>query len=106
MADTRVQRNPALWVRENWLPQKYGISFRNEAVALSSGGQYRFDAISGDNSTVAAISTSRATRASGGLAVGKLNKIRADIRSTCLESTGAAFRGAECKCEYNYFRDP
>lgn len=79
MADTRVQRNAALWVRENWLPQRYGISFRNEAVALSSGGQYRFDAISEDNSTVAAISTSRATRASGGLAVGKLNKIRADM---------------------------
>ena len=79
MADTSAQRRAAQWVIEEWLPKKFDAEFRIEPVALSSGGQYKFDAVSKDGTIVVAISTSAATTSSGKTAIGKMNKIRSDM---------------------------
>jgi hypothetical protein len=79
MADTRAQRQAAEWVISEWLPKQFGVSFRTEPVRLRPGGDYRFDAVSEDGAIVVAISTSAAKTSSGKAAVGKMNKIRADM---------------------------
>ena len=48
MANTRAQQQIAKWTREHWLPTQLGIQFDQRPVALSTGGQYRFDAVSRD----------------------------------------------------------
>lgn len=78
MADTTVQRKAETWVVREELPKIYGQPFSKEAVKLAWGGSFEFDAVSADRKTVACVSTSCSRTASGGLAYGKLNKIRAD----------------------------
>jgi hypothetical protein len=58
---------------------QYGMSFSRERIRLRSGGVFDFDAVSGDQSIVAVISTSGAKTAGGKHAVGKVLKIRADM---------------------------
>ena len=79
MADTRVQLEVEDWVRQEWMPQKFGQRFHRERVRLSSGGVFDFDAVSEDRKIVATISTSGSKTASGKHAVGKLLKIRSDM---------------------------
>ena|SRR2546427_509476 len=79
MADTKVQQEAARWLRENWLPAKYGQQFSAQAVRLSPGGSFHFDGVSQDKSIVVTISTSAAQTASGKPGSGKLQKIRADV---------------------------
>ena len=79
MADTRVQLEVEDWVRQQWMPTKFGITFNRDRVKLRSGGVFDFDAVSGDKNIVATISTSGARTASGKLAVGKILKIRSDM---------------------------
>ena len=79
MADTRVQLEVEDWVRQEWMPTKYGVTFNRDRVKLRSGGVFDFDAVSGDKSIIATISTSGAKTAGGNYAVGKMLKIRSDM---------------------------
>ena len=79
MSNTRCQNECEAWVRDHWLPQEYGAKFTERNVRLSSGGQFKFDAVSEDGAIVASISTSRAAMSSGKKGVGKLMKIRSDM---------------------------
>jgi hypothetical protein len=79
MADTRVQLEVEDWVRQEWMPTKYGVTFNRDRVKLRSGGVFDFDAVSGDKSIVATISTSGARTSGGKLATGKVMKIRSDM---------------------------
>jgi hypothetical protein len=79
MADTRVQLEVEDWVRQQWMPMKFGMGFYRERLNIRSGGVFDFDAVSGDKSIVATISTSGAKTAGGKFAVGKMLKIRSDM---------------------------
>lgn len=76
MADTKAQIEAEKWIRETYLPNKYGQTFREKNLDLRSKGQFKFDAVSDDNETVVVISTSAGLTASGKLATAKLMKIR------------------------------
>lgn len=78
MADSRVQREAEVWVRDNWLPQKFSQPFTKRRLDLSSGGQFEFDGVSHDRTIAVAISTNGGVKANGGKATPKLMKIRAD----------------------------
>lgn len=79
MADTRVQIEVEDWVRQEWMPTKYGMNFYRERVKIRSGGVFDFDAVSGDKRIVATVSTSGAKTSGGKHAVGKILKIRSDM---------------------------
>lgn len=79
MADTRVQVEVEDWVRRQWLPSQLNQQFFRERVQLSSGGMFDYDAVSADKRTIVSISTSGSITSSGKHAVGKLQKIRADM---------------------------
>ena len=79
MADTRVQLEVEDWVRQQWMPQHFGMNFYRERLKIRSGGVFDFDAVSGDKSIVATISTSGAKTSGGKHAVGKILKIRSDM---------------------------
>ena len=79
MADTRVQLEVEDWVRQQWMPQHFGLNFYRERLRIRSGGVFDFDAVSADKSIVAVISTSGAKTSGGKSAVGKILKIRSDI---------------------------
>jgi hypothetical protein len=79
MADTRCQTECERWVRDVWLADQFGQRFSERNVTLTSGGQFKFDAVSADGSILASISTSRAAMSSGKRGVGKLMKLRADM---------------------------
>jgi len=79
MADTRVQLEVEDWVRQQWMPPHFGMNFYRERLKIRSGGVFDFDAVSGDKSIVATISTSGAKTSGGKYAVGKILKIRSDM---------------------------
>jgi hypothetical protein len=79
MADTRVQLEVEDWVREKWMQDALGQPFFRNRVKLSSGGVFDFDALSGDRSIVACISTSAGKTSGGKNGVGKLMKLRSDM---------------------------
>jgi hypothetical protein len=79
VADTRIQTEVEDWVRQQWMPGVLGQQFRRERVVLSPGGVFDFDAVSPDDQIVACISSSNARTSGGNLAVGKLQKLRADM---------------------------
>ena len=79
MADTRVQLEVEDWVRQQWMPPHFGMNFYRERVKIRSGGVFDFDAVSGDKSIVATISTSGAKTSGGKYAVDKILKIRSDM---------------------------
>lgn len=87
MADTTCQRECAAWIRENWLPARFGQTFTEQSVHLTTGGQYKFDAVSADGRVVASISTSRAATSSGKHGVGKMMKLRSDMLFHVLADT-------------------
>jgi hypothetical protein len=60
MADTRVQLEVEDWVRQQWMPQHFGMNFYRERLKIRSGGVFDFDAVSGDKCIVAAFSTTSA----------------------------------------------
>ena len=55
------------------------MNFYRERLKIRSGGVFDFDAVSGDKSIVATISTSGAKTSGGKHAVGKILKIRSDM---------------------------
>ncbi|MCL6558270.1 MAG: hypothetical protein K6U74_05615 [Firmicutes bacterium] len=79
MADTRVQLEIEGWVREKWMPEKFGCHFYRNRLSLTSGGVFDFDAVSQDRKIAACISTSGGKTARGKHAVGKLLKLRSDM---------------------------
>ena len=79
MTDTRTQRAVEDWVRREWMPKRYGQSFSERSLTLSSGGVFDFDAVSADGKIVANVSTSGAKTASGKGGTGKMMKVRSDI---------------------------
>jgi len=79
MADSRTRLKIEKWIREIWLPQKYGQEFSAEHLQLFSGGYFDFDAVSEDGTIVASISTSSARTRSGRRAAGKIHKLRGDM---------------------------
>jgi hypothetical protein len=79
MADTSVQGEVARFICDTVLPARYGQSFSRERIRLSSGGDHSFAAVSADRRIVGTICTGSASTAGGKLAVGKLNKVRADL---------------------------
>jgi hypothetical protein len=79
MADTSVQSDVAHWICDTFLPKHFGQPFSRRRMPLITGGSHSFAGVSEDSLTVGTICTGSAARASGGLAVGKLNKVRADL---------------------------
>jgi len=79
MANSRIQGEAEIWIRETWLPQRFKQRFFKGQLQLLSGGVFEFDAISDDKKIVASISTNGGITAAGRKATPKLNKIRSDI---------------------------
>lgn len=79
MADTKCQVECEAWVRDAWLSSHFGQAFAERNVILSSGGTFKFDAVSADGSIVATIATSKAAMSSGKPGVGKFMKLRGDM---------------------------
>ena len=78
MADTSVQREVEAWIVRNELPRLYAQPFAKRELTLAWGGVFEFDAVSENGRTAVCISTSPSRTASGNLAVGKIQKIKAD----------------------------
>ena len=78
MADSKTQLVVEKWVRDTWLPQKYGIPFSEGSLELTWGGKFQFDAVGAGGKIVGLISTSAERTAGNNLAVGKIKKIQAD----------------------------
>lgn len=79
MTDTKTQREVEAWVRREWMPKRYGQTFSEKNLRLSSGGVFEFDAVSADGKIVANVSTSGSKTSSGKGATGKMMKVRSDI---------------------------
>ena len=79
MADTTTQGVVEDWVRDTWMPANLGQPFTKAGARLSAGGQFEFDGVSADRTTVACISTSRHKTSGGGNGTGKWFKLRSDI---------------------------
>jgi hypothetical protein len=79
MAETRVQLEVEGWVRQQWMPTKFGMGFYRGRLKIRSGGVFDFDAVCGDKSIAATISTSGAKTSGGKHAVGKIQKLRSDM---------------------------
>jgi hypothetical protein len=78
MADTKAQIEAEKWIREEYLPKKYGQSFRQKNLDLQSRGQGTFDAVSDDGEIVACICTSAGFTSNGKVATEELQKVRSD----------------------------
>ncbi len=79
MAGSEVQGRVEEWVRAEWMPPRYGRSFQRKSVALVTGGEHSFSAVSDDGRIVAKVATGSKITASGRRAVGVLSKLRADL---------------------------
>ena len=56
MAHTKAQIEAENWIREVFLPKKYGQTFQQKSLELQSRALAKFDAVSEDGEIVAAIS--------------------------------------------------
>lgn len=91
MANTLVQLRVAEWVRDVPLQEIYGCDFLRRKVPLSSGGLHEFAAVNSDESIIGAITTGRAFTKSQKMALGKLDKVRADLYFLHLTSAKQLF---------------
>jgi hypothetical protein len=88
MADTKAQVEAEKWIREDYLPKKYGQSFRQKNLDLQSRTKCTFDAVSDDCEVVAMICASAGFTSSGKVATDELMKVRSDaLRFLMLEAT-------------------
>ena len=78
MVDTKAQNEAEKWIREVYLPKKYGQSFRQKNLELQSRAQAKFAAVSEDGEIVAAISTCVGFTSGGRKNENELNKTRTD----------------------------
>jgi hypothetical protein len=96
MADTRSQLEAESWVVNTFLPKWFpGHVFDGAKARLTWGGEFNFDAVSGDASIVCLISTSAARTAGGNLATAKIQKIKCDTLYL-LHAVGASIRALVC----------
>jgi len=79
MADTKVQLTVEAFIRTNCLQNKFGQPFRKGKMAMTTGGEFEFDAISENRDIAVVISTSAYKTARGKNGSGKVGKIRADL---------------------------
>lgn len=79
MANSRYRHEVEKFVRETFLPVRFGKRFAGKAVCLSDGGLFNCDAVSDDESIIACICTNAGKTASGRTATPKLMKVRSDI---------------------------
>jgi hypothetical protein len=90
MPDTNTQTEVEHWIREVFLPKKYGQSFRQKSLDLQSRGQAKFHAVSDDGEIVVMISTSAGTLSNGKVDTEALMKVRSDaLKILWLEHTPA-----------------
>ena len=66
------------WIREVYLPKKYGQPFHEKSLELQSKAQVKFEAVSEDGEIVAAISTSTGYTSGGRKNEDDLQKTRSD----------------------------
>jgi len=78
MADSKTQREAEIWIREKWLPKKFGQQFVKKKLSLRSGGKFEFDGVSLDGRIAVSISTSCGITSGGKKASPKLHKMRSD----------------------------
>jgi hypothetical protein len=78
MADTRAQKKAETWVLSDFLSLMFGEPLTNRKVHLNWGGEFAFDAVSADGTTVGNVSTSAARTAGDKLAAAKIQKIKCD----------------------------
>jgi hypothetical protein len=76
MADMKAQNEAQKWIREEYLPKKYGQPFREKSLELQSRALARFDAVSEDGEIVAAISTCSGFSSNGRKNEDELNQTR------------------------------
>ena len=67
------------YIRDIALPKLYGQKFMQKSLLLQSGGQYKFDNVSEDESIVAVISTAAGRTAEGKQATDNLQKLRQNV---------------------------
>ena len=79
MADTRMQKQVEEWVCQEWMPKQYHQDFSEKQVRLSSGGLFKFDAVSTDGTIVANIATGGLKTSGGNTGWAKVDKIRSDL---------------------------
>ena len=79
MPDTKTQTETEKWIKEVFLPKKYGQPFREKSLTVQSRGQYKFDAVSDDDEIVAVISTSAGFTPNGKVATDELMKVRSAV---------------------------
>jgi hypothetical protein len=78
------------WIREVFLPKKYGQLFRQKNLELQSRGKAMFHAVSNDGEVVAMISTSAGLGPNGKVDAEALMKVRSDaLKLLWLEHTPA-----------------
>lgn len=88
MVDTKAHNEALKWIREVYLPKKYGQPFQQKSLDLQSRGQGKFDAVSDDGEIVAAISTSAGFTSGGKVDNDELMKTRSDaLRFLMLDCT-------------------
>ena len=78
MAITSTQRECERWIVENWLPIKFGCTFKKEKLKMQGRGKFEFDAVNKEREIVINISTASAKTYSGHIGSGKKSKLRAD----------------------------
>jgi hypothetical protein len=78
VVNTSVQGKVEQWLRSSWSPWEFGQAFEEKTVRLTSGGQYKCDAVSQDEKMLVAICTSGKTTASGNQAAGSIKNVRSD----------------------------
>jgi hypothetical protein len=87
MADTKAQIEAEKWIREEYLPKKYGQIFRQKNLDLQSRTQFKFDAVSDDGEIVVMICTSAGFMSSGKVATDELMTVRSNaLRFLMLEA--------------------
>lgn len=79
MADSKIQLLIEAWIREKWLPEKYGEKFSAQHLQLNTEGYFDFDAVSTDRKIVVNISTSSCRTSGGNISSAKIQKLRADM---------------------------
>ncbi len=77
MADsTTATKDVENWIRNEFLPKKYGQAFTKRKLGVQSGAQIEFDAVSEDGTIVCIISTSPVKTGDGLFDTNVLTKVR------------------------------
>jgi hypothetical protein len=90
MTTTNPHTEAVQWIREVFLPKKFGQKFQKKNLGLQSRGQTEFHAVSEDEEVVAQICTSASHTSTGKVDTEALMKVRSDaLKILWLEHTPA-----------------